>query len=179
MKKKNTNKFYFTILFSIAVLIGVGYAFLNNTLNVFGNVGFTGNKWDVHFENLVVQDGSVTNSSSATIDTNKTTVHFTSALAKPGDYFEFYVDVVNVGNIDAKLNSVVNLGLSDEQKKYLSYTVLYSDDTPIVNGDVIKSGEKDTVKVKIQYRTDITALDLPTENGSIELSFSLNYVQAD
>lgn len=179
MKKKNFSKFYFTVLFSVGIVLGVGYALLNNTLNVFGNVGFAGNKWDVHFENLVVKNSSVTDSSSAFIDSNKTTVHFTSLLAIPGDYFEFCVDVVNKGNIDAKLSSVIRTGLSDAEKRYLNYFVSYSDGTSIEDGDTLASGESRSVKVRVEFFRDITADDLPKENDSIELSFSLNYVQAD
>lgn len=178
MKKKRVNKFYFTGIFLVAFFIGIGYALLNNTLNVFGRVGFASNKWDVHFENLVISDGSITNS-RALIDENKTSINFSSALEKPGDFFEFYTDIVNDGTINAKVSSVINTGLSDSQKKYLRYIITYSDDNPIVEGEVLTHGDKRRVKVRLEYRTDITADDLPVENSSIDLTFSINYLQAD
>ena len=52
-----------TILFIIILLVmsmGIGYAFLTTTLTIDGVSDIDSSSWDVHFENVQVQSGSVT-----------------------------------------------------------------------------------------------------------------------
>lgn len=79
------------------MVIGVGYAFLNINLSIIGNTKINKTTWDVHFENLLITEGSVEATSVAEIDTSKTAVNFTVALATPGDF-----------TVDAMINSIVN-----------------------------------------------------------------------
>ena len=77
MKKRNDKKqIYIAIIFVLALAIGMGYAFLNSTLNITGNATIKENSWHVHFENFTPSTGSVT-ATSAGIDTAKTTVNYT------------------------------------------------------------------------------------------------------
>ena len=47
-------------------------------------------------------------------------------MATPGDYYEFTVDIINNGTIDAMINNIIMYPtLSTEQAKYLKYEVNY------------------------------------------------------
>ena len=84
MKINKENK----ILLIIVLLIGVtsiGYAILTTKLNITGTSKIKNAKWDVHFENIVVKEGSVTPTKAATIE-NDTAVSFNVELTKPKDY---------------------------------------------------------------------------------------------
>ncbi|MBE6157501.1 MAG: hypothetical protein E7160_01765 [Firmicutes bacterium] len=180
MKKRHDKKqIYIAIIFVLALAIGMGYAFLNSTLNITGNTTIKENTWDVHFENFQTASGSVT-ATSAGIDTNKTTVNYTVTLQKPGDFYEFTVDAVNKGSIDAMISTVSNTGLSSTQQKYMTYSVTYSDGTAIAQYQALPATTgSETIKVRVEYKKDISASDLPSSNQTVTLSFSVQYVQAD
>ncbi|MBE6158192.1 MAG: hypothetical protein E7160_05340 [Firmicutes bacterium] len=193
MKKNGDKKqIYIALLFVVALAIGVGYAFLNSTLNITGNTTIKGNTWDVHFENFYTTSGSVT-ATSAGIDTNKTAVNYTVTLQKPGDFYEFTVDAINKGTIDAMIGSVSNTGLTAEQQKYISYTVEYVGNYYNANNKTIAQYHKlpvldpeygfawynTPIKVRVEYKKDLTASDLPTTDQTLNLTFSVQYVQAD
>ena len=71
-----------TILFIIILLVmsmGIGYAFLTTTLSIDGTSDIDASSWDVHFENVQVQSGSITGSkviTPATIGNNGTSVSY-------------------------------------------------------------------------------------------------------
>lgn len=181
MKRENNNKKRYGVLILLLLVVGIsiGYAALTTTLNINGTTTIGKASWDIHFENLQVTDGSVTATTAAAIDTAKTTIDYEITLTQPGDFYEFTVDVVNGGTLDAELSAIPEiLGLSDEQDVYVNYTVTYADDTELAAGDEVAASSSSTYKVRVEYDTNITAEQLPTEDQTISLTFSANYIQA-
>ena len=97
----------FIIAFLILFTITIGYAILNSILNINGRSNISKNTWDVHFDNIKVTDGSVDAIKVPTIE-NNTKIDFDAKLNLPGDFYEFIVDVVNNGTIDAMVESIIN-----------------------------------------------------------------------
>ena len=175
--KKRTNYVIIAILL-LVVGISIGYAALSATLTITGNTTINRNTWDVHFETLNVTSGSVTATTPATISGSKLDINYAITLAKPGDFYEFTVNVKNGGTLPAKLSSTPQvLGLSNAQKVYTTYTVTYSDGTAAAAGDTIAAGASKTIKVRVAYRTDITSGQLPTTEQNVELTYSMNFIQ--
>lgn len=177
MKNKKEKIIVYVCL--LILCISVGYAALSTTLNITGVSNIKSAKWDVHFDNLKVNNDSVTATSPAVIDATKTAVNYSVSLLKPGDSYSFTVDVVNSGTIDAMVSVVSNTGLSDEQKKYVSYSVTYSNGLEVNTKDSLNAGDKRKLKVEVRYRTDLSASDLPNEDKLLDLTFKVTYVQAD
>ena len=173
-KKRNI---YITIAIVTILLIGLGYAFLTSNLNIIGNTNINKNTWGVEFENVQVTSGSV--EATTPQISNKTTVNYTVTLDKPGDYYEFTVDASNKGSIDAMIDSVSNTGLTTEQKKYLTYNATYTSGKEISKKQELKAGSKEKIQVRVEFKKDITAEDLPSENQQLNLTFTIEYVQAD
>ena len=180
MKKRNT---IFTFICYILVLIGLGlgYASLQTNLNITGTTILKDNRWDIHLENVQVKQGSVT-ASTPVINTNKDTVTYSATLEEPGDFYEFTVDAKNDGSIDgmisnisSKLNGVEITTLPTA----LSYSLTYDDGIEIDTNHLLEANDKVTYKIKVAYRTDITAQDLPSTETSLNFSFTITYVQAD
>lgn len=174
------------LIIGVAILIlglSAGFAALSTRLSINGQTKIDKVGWDIRFENIVVTDGSVeigTGSQAATINpTDKTKVTYNIALTQPGDFYEFTVDVVNKGSIDAKLESIVKDELSDAQDAYANYTVSYVDGTSPTIGETLLAGDanKKTLKIRIEFDPNIQASDLPSEAQTFELSYQLNYVQ--
>lgn len=176
---KNKNKKVVLYVCLLILCISIGYAALSMTLNITGESSIKSAKWDIHFDNLVVDSASVSATGPATINQSKNTIDYTVKLSKPGDSYSFTVDVVNSGTIDAMVSVVSNTGISDEQKKYVSYSVTYSNGLEVNTKDSLNAGDKRKLKVEVRYRTDLSASDLPNEDKPLDLTFKVTYVQAD
>ena len=175
-KRRN---YIFLILLLLIVGISIGYAALTTTLNINGNTTIEKASWDIHFENLVIESNSVSAIRDAEIDSTKTLIEYSVQLIEPGDFYEFTVDIVNNGSIDAMISEVLKQGISSEQEKYIEYVAAYSDLVLLTEKDYLKSGEKENIRVRVKYKDDIEAVDLPTDESSFDFSFSVTYIQAD
>ena len=180
-KKQITTYF---ILCSL-LLIGVVYALLQANLQINGTAKIQANTWDIHFDNIQVNENSVsigTGDSPATIDPNNNCkVDFEVTLSIPGDFYEFTIDVVNAGTIDGMIG-VLNKTLTvdgvvvEEVPNYLDYIVTYSDGVEIEENHKINAGVTETYKVRLEFKTDIEELPSAT---TISTSLTPQYIQAD
>ena len=178
MKKKNKKSYVLLALFAL-IGITIGYAVLSTTLNINGKSTISKNTWDVHFDNINVTDESVEAVKLPTIE-DDTTVDFEIALNMPGDFYEFTVDVVNNGTIDAMIESINKTPiLTEEQAKYLDYTITYQNNLEITSKQLVKKDESVRLKVRVEIRKDIDPSDLPEVGDVLYLSFTANYQQAD
>ena len=159
------------------VSLGVAFAAFSSTLTINGNATVTAANWDVHFENLSVSSGSVT-ASAPTIESNKLNITYSMALDKPGDFYEFTVDVKNAGAIDAKLSALPTLsGVSDAQDVYVNYTFTHTDGTAIAVGETLAAGASKNFKVRVEFDRNINNNQLPTTAQQLNLAVSMNYEQ--
>lgn len=165
------------VLVSICTLTLV-YAALNVTLSIVGNAEVFASSWDIHLDNVSVNTKSV--SGSAPTISGGTTVNFSTKLEVPGDFYEFTIDVVNDGTIDAMIESIVKTPtLTTAQAKYLKYEIEYQNGESINTRQLVKKNDFVRLKVRIEFRKDITASDLPTTTDTLNLSFTVVYVQSD
>ena len=135
------------------------------------------NTWDVHFEKVSVNKESVQAIIPAKLNAKKTSVNFEVYLENPGDYYEFTVDVVNSGNMDAKVTAKPILsGVPDEFKEYFKYTVKYSDGTTIKKDDELNTGKRKTIVVRVEFDKE-KGVGLVTDEKTFNLGFSVDYVQ--
>ena len=172
------------ILIILVVSLGIGYAYINSDLNINGTAKIKNANWDVHWANVQVKSGSVTGTNVVTAPTisNSTTVNFSVVLPTPGDYYEFTVDAVNEGSIDAmidQIDSKVNGESATNLPDYLSYTVTYSDDMELEENHLLAASSIETYRVRIKYKDNITVEQLPSTDQAINLKFSVTYRQAN
>ena len=153
---------------------------LQTTLNISGSVTRKGGSWSINFDNakIISTKGKA---SMTTPSINGTNLTFNATLAQPGDEVTFTFDVVNDGNITAKLaraavfNSGGSLNNSTssqyhenafewynwnyEDKDYYNYTkpiisvkISYADGTkPSVGDTLAATTGTQTFKVVIRY----------------------------
>ncbi|MBP3597125.1 MAG: SGNH/GDSL hydrolase family protein [Clostridia bacterium] len=181
MRRNKTKKTKLLALLLILVfLISVGYAALTTNLSINGTAIVKANGWNIFFDNVQIITGSVTaNPAPITSGTSTTSLTWTVSMDTPGQFYEFFVDVVNNGSIDGMIGSLSNTTLTTEQAEYLNYTVTYSDGTPIEQYDILAANTSDTLKIRLEFRTDIEPEDLPETAEQITLIYTSNYVQAD
>ena len=173
---RKRNLTYLLFLF-ILLSMGIGYAVLNTTLGIDGTSKLANAKWDIHFDNIQVKDGSVTPTSAATI-TDNTAVAFSVTLENPGDYYDFNIDVVNAGTINAMIDTIsIQPVLTENQQKYLDYIVTYSDGTELAENQRLDAGESETLRIAFIYKEASDPDDYPDEDEDIPIEVSIIYVQ--
>ena len=167
---------FIAILLLLVLGISVGYATIGTNLRIEGTSKINSTSWNVKFSAVNVTEGSVTATKAATL--GDTLISYDVTLAKPGDFYEFTATVSNTGSINAMLTAAPSIsGVSTEQQKYVNYTVTYSDGTAIASGDKLASGSTKDVKVRIEYKTDVEASDLPDSNQTLNRVFGMSYGQ--
>ena len=134
----------------------IAYAALNAVLTIQGTAQVTSADWDIHLANPKVTNGSAT-TNVPQIKTNST-MEFSTTLNMPGDFYEFTVDVVNSGSIDAMIENVIkNPELTTEQAKYLKYEITYQNGESINTKQLVSKNSFVRLKVRVEFRKDIIA----------------------
>ena len=179
--KKSKKRLNYLLVIVLLLLVSIGYAILSTNLNILGSSQISAPTWDIHWENVSVKSGSVT-ATTPTIDTNKTTVNYSVTLTIPGEYYEFTVDAVNAGSIDGMV-SVVSNKLNNVEistlPNYLEYKVSYDDGVDIAPNHLLSANTSEKYKVHVGYKKDINVSDIPATPQTLNLTFSVTYVQSD
>lgn len=157
MKKVN-----WLVVLLIIVLVGTTTAYAKDVSK--------SSNMDVRYENI-----NVLTKNTGKAKLSDSDVNFEASLQKPGDYFEFTVDVKNYNNYDVLISAFEKSILTDEEKRYLDYKVVYSDNSQIELGQVLKSNETKTIKVRLEYKYDITADDLPKNDSNTNLFLNMSF----
>ena len=169
-------------LFSMILLLGVGYAYLNTSVTVQGAGKVTSSSWDVHFENVVVDEKSSNSIDGNPLPTiiDDSTVTFNVGLESPGEFYEFSLDVVNNGTIDAMIDDIiVSPELNVDQQKMFRYEIKYDNGINLEKYQSLKSGEKKNIKILFKYNEMLDYVEYSEENQSFEFSITIKYVQAN
>ena len=156
----------------------IAYAALSAVLTISGNARVSAADWDIYLANPKVTNGSAT-TIVPSIKTSST-VEFSTTLSMPGDFYEFTIDVVNGGSIDAMIENVVKTPeLTTDQAKFLKYEITYQNGESITNKQLLAKDTSMPIKVRIEYRNDLVASDLPTGQVVLDLALTLEYTQSD
>ena len=161
----------------LILLISIGFAFLSSQLDLIGSTLLRKQEWDIHFESPTKVGGNV-DANSLTL-TNTTTVNFSVDLLQPKDTYEFTVDVVNDGSIDGMISSISGTELTTNQKKVFEYVITYDDGSALKEKQLLAHNSSDKYKVTVRYKDDISSSDLSIDNQTVNITITVNYVQAD
>ncbi len=169
---------------AIIAVIGltVAFATLSTTLSVNGTSYLDAAKWGIKFQNLSEPSivGEASDAKTAKIEKDVSIKDIKVTLSKPGDSVTYTVDLVNEGDINAKIENIEKTNLTEEQQKYITFTVKYKEnDTELKIGDILSKGEVKPLVIKIEYRKDLESSDLPKSAQEINLSYKLDFVQTD
>ena len=152
---RNMRNWMYVIFAVLIMCITLGYAYLNTELDINGTTNITSANWNIYWDNIQFGTNNVTDiTTPATIQTGNTEVVFNVNFSEPGDTYEFTVDAVNDGSINAMV-SVVSNGVyaangttPKNLPDYLEYTVTYSDGVAIAQNHLLEAGETETYKVQ-------------------------------
>ena len=182
---RNAKGWMYVIFAVLIMCITLGYAYLNTELDINGTTNITSANWSIYWDNIQFGSNNVTDiTTPATISSGLTEVTFNVNFKEPGDTYEFTVDAVNDGSINAMVSVVSNgvFAANGTTPKtlpdYLEYSVTYSDGVEIAQNHLLEAGDTETYKVRVHYKEDITASQLPSTNDNYMFKFSVTYVQA-
>ena len=155
----------------------VAYSALSAVLTINGNARVSAADWDIYLDKPRVNGGSATTDVPIV---NGVTATFNTTLNMPGDFYEFVVDVVNDGSIDAMIENVVKTPeLTTDQAKFLKYEITYQNGESITTKQLLAKDTTMPIKVRIEYRSDLVSSDLPAGQVVLDLSLTLEYTQSD
>lgn len=187
------NKVQNVLLGVLAVgLIGitVAYAALTQQLKIEGTAKVAASTWDIHFANLNgAKTGYATLATEGALAIQTDTTSMTGnlgTLKAPGDTITYTFDIVNAGDINAKLGSI-NIGkptctatdsaVATAVCNNLTYTLTYDDGSTITEGDLLNKGV--TKKAKLVISSKDTAVIASQDVSVNGISATFTYNQAN
>ena len=180
-KKRNMNKTF--ILLLLVLGISIGYAALTTVLKINSDISLGRVTFAIHFDNVQSTTHKATvNEEAHIIDEDKKEISFNIGLARISDNYKFTTDIVNEGTIPGKVKSIEILGLTESQKRLISYNVYYTGTNKLLSvGDFFGPESSKNVTVEIIYHLsdDITNEDLPTDTLNLECQFIINFENGD
>lgn len=187
MNNKKKNKFLVLIILLLGITIG--YAALSTTLKINGTANVSKNTWNVYWDNPEVTEGSVTTNvpviGEDQNDSENTKVTWTTTLNVPGDFYEFTVDAVNGGTIDAMITNIEQT-ITPELPNYVKFTVTYADGSAVNSRNLLRK-KKSGTSTREKYRFRVEFLDTVTvdqinavpEGGLVyTITYDVTYSQA-
>ena len=194
MRNRKRNKVFFLVILLLG--ISIGFAALTTTLKINGNTTITKNNWSVYWDSVgnFSKTPTVVETTKAEVDENDNTkVNFEVTLNQPGDFYEFQVDAVNAGTLDAMINVVATVVNGDENlllPGYLNLSVTYADDSEIVPYHLLSKADNSTnpatptrerIKVRLEFDRDVdeAVMEAITDNTVVDIEIDLPYIQAD
>ena len=165
---KSRNKKTKLTLLILIICITLGYAALRTGLNINGTANVSSSSWNVYFSNYQMSNATnITPTTEPSISgTTTTSISYEVDLEAPGDLYEFTVEVVNGGSLDALISLTSKLGGNEIDSNnpvpaYITYSV--TDENTflyVTNKDILL--EKDIYNL---YLDDNTKYDLKTNNN--------------
>lgn len=146
------------IIFGLCALVlcmGVGFAYMSQTLNINGTVNVEDASWDVNIASVTagtpVQGATDVPKGSASITDEGKTANFEVNLYAPGDALTYTVVVKNDGTIPAKVSEVKETVTNADSKIKFNYD-------NIEGTKIAANGGTATMNVSIEYDKNTTSL---------------------
>lgn len=185
MQKQKSFQFAVIGVLAFAVLfMSVGFATYSQVLDINGTNTLSENVFSVALNSDSFQEGE--GSVEATTKTiSDSEVSFGAHLAKPGDYYLFSIDVENLGNSNAVLDSVWMSEQSEEEGKLLDFTVVYDNDDTFtgsasdLNFAITKNvgNNRKNIVIKVTYNPGQDN-EIPADGVDFDYTVKFDFVQA-
>lgn len=172
MKKNNLKILIIAALILACGALTISYAALSQVLEITDKPLISNNDavWKNTIEN--VSNGEIVGSANiGDVVVQDSTVLLQNVIFKePGSSISYTFDIVNSGNIEAKISLVQKLNpvitgsgsakLEDEKlvREHYEYAVTYKDGSPILVGDVLKPGASQSFKITASYKASAQVL---------------------
>ena len=113
-------------------------------------------------------------------ESENTKATWSATLALPGDFYEFTIDAMNTGSVDAMITNIesvvydvndVPIGLPD----YVVYTVTYDDGTEVALNNYLAANSSQKYRVRVYYDFNKMTADDINNMPADGLTYKFNY----
>ena len=188
----SNDKFKNAILIILAVcLIGitVAYATLSQNLDISGVAKVGKTSWNIHFTKVLTPKAEgYAEGGKATLNSDSTVLTVSEGILKvPGDTITYVFDVINEGDLDAEVETVLttidSCKASDDTTDVtmycdkIKYDLVYQDTKEAVKkNDQLLKGESKTLNLIITYDKNKELTSLPTSPITLSnITSTINY----
>ena len=178
MKKEVVSKIAIVISLCIAtVILVIGFVAVNKLSKMNTTKETEDTKYSIYFDKNTFKENPTGKTLTDPKNSGVSGTNLTGliALKEPGDSITYTWNIVNNGNVSAKLvEEPVLSGLSDNDKQAIEYK-LYINDEEVSKGIEVGAGETASAKLVIKYKTDS-----PTQINAATIqvvSLTLNFAQ--
>ena len=159
-----------TIVVSVFLMLGIGYALLSQTLQINGTANIT-SKWKILFTSA--EEKEMNNATTQLKEiTDDTTLTLNVELTQPGATVTYDVVVANQGDLDAVLSKIEGVEETNSSDPLPIKVHLEN----IAEGDPLLKGDEKTFQVIVEW--DVSQ-DFNETNMKKEISITLTYEQSD
>ena len=209
MRNKKKNRVFLLLILLLG--LGIGFAALATTLKINGTAIINKSTWNIYWDNVANEAGVIpATHPEITADENnvpKALLTWSVTLDEPGDYYEFEVDAVNAGTLDAEIigidskygNSSIISTVEGELvtanpnpvPSYIKYSIKYADGTDVSLGDRLEKAPdltttpptvtRKTYKIRVEYDRNAITNEIINGMESAEthtFTFNVTYGQA-
>ena len=170
MKVKPEKILVGTIIVSVFLMLGIGYALLSQTLQINGTANIT-SKWKILFTSA--EEKEMENATTQLKEiTDDTTLTLNVELTQPGATATYDVVVANQGDLDAVLSKIEGVEETNNSDPLPIKVHLEN----IAEGDPLLKGEEKTFQVIVEWDA---SQDFNETNMKKEISITLTYEQSD
>ena len=170
MKVKPEKILVGTIIVSVFLMLGIGYALLSQTLQINGTANIT-SKWKILFTSA--EEKEMVNATTQLKEiTDDTTLTLNVELTQPGAKATYDVVVANQGDLDAVLSKIEGVEETNTSDPLPIKVHLEN----IKEGDPLLKGEEKTFQVIVEWDASV---DFNETNMSKEIQITLTYEQSD
>jgi hypothetical protein len=175
-KKIDRNRQYRTIIILALILsivtLSIAFILVNQTFSIDRIKNLKGTSWDISFDNLSSPSlvGSATIDTPAVLKNNSTIITFEISLKQLNDSITYYFDIVNNGELNAKINNINMLGVPSRTEN-LTWSLTYADGRDLTLGDHLDAGDSKRIKLTIK------ATNIPTDDITLNLGATIEYEQ--
>ena len=165
MRDRKKRNIIIGVLCSLLVIMGIGYALLNQRLTIKGQEIIMG-EWDVRITNITSKNpiGKAKDVSHSFTNTSAT---FEADLWLPGDSIEYEVTVENKGNVVAALQTVTPSTVASDNSVKFTHTEI---------PQILQPGDAKTFTMKVEFLE--SASSIPS-NKDVKYTLDIVYVQND
>ena len=159
-----------TIVVSVFLMLGIGYALLSQTLQINGTANIT-SKWKILFTSA--EEKEMNNATTQLKEiTDDTTLTLNVELTQPGATATYDVVVANQGDLDAVLSKIEGVEETNNSDPLPIKVHLEN----IAEGDPLLKSEEKTFQVIVEWDA---SQDFNETNMKKEISITLTYEQSD
>ena len=180
--KRDYKDMLIAILIMGIVSMTIVYANFTRRLQITNHASVNNSNWDIHFENLNKASSSTAEViSSPSISSTGTIISGLQVkLSNPGDSVTYTFDIVNAGDINAKLYNYTRSNPICEPSNSICdsiiYSLKYTDGSSINTSDTLAVGERKNVTMTIGLSNSVASMPTQVINVT-NLSAVFDYVQ--